>query len=102
MSFGEERCSSYMLIPPQNHDPAARKRRENQIRIASTGAIPRWLVLTVETCVRNARKLTWIRVAASQRGKDSGLLFEFLPPNWAAPWGGHFLARIGTPAGLPA
>ena len=29
MSFGEERCSSYMLIPPQNHDPAARKRREN-------------------------------------------------------------------------
>ena len=29
MSFGEERCSSYVLIPPQNHDPAARKRREN-------------------------------------------------------------------------
>jgi len=31
MSFGEERCSSYVLIPPQNHDPAARKRRENHI-----------------------------------------------------------------------
>jgi len=30
MSFGEERCSSYVLIPPQNHDPAARKRRENR------------------------------------------------------------------------
>ncbi len=29
MTFSEERRSSYVLIPPQNDDPAARKLREN-------------------------------------------------------------------------